>query len=27
MEAGDSHSLFLTQREGCVFACGDNSAG
>ena len=25
--AGDSHSLFLTQREGCVFASGDNSLG
>lgn len=25
--AGDSHSLFLTQREGFVYACGDNSVG
>ena len=25
--AGDSHSLFLTQKEGLVFACGDNSLG
>ena len=25
--AGNSHSLFLTQREGLVYACGDNSNG